>query len=312
QTTRKIGGLLKLAKRRGVVIRHPMPYGNLTRQEVQRYATLKDLKHHRATIEEREEYEKHIREGLIVYAGVNYEKILRRAEKEADVIIWDGGNNDFSFIKPDLLFVIVDPLRAGDEMHYHPGETNLRMADVIVINKENAAHPSQIKVTQRNIQHYNPKAKIIHADSVLHTDSKIRLRGKKVVVVEDGPTVTHGGMPFGAGTVFAKEKGAIILDPKPFLVGDIRKAFDKYPNLKEVIPALGYSKIQISELEKTLNKADCDYVVSGTPIDLGNIVKLNKPIVQVNYALKEKGKMDLKRILKQGGFFEKPPSRRTR
>lgn len=303
QTTRKIGMLLKKAGIKPAIIRHPMPYGDLVRQEVQRYASLKDLKTNKATIEEREEYEKHIREGLIVYAGVNYEKILRRAEKEADVIIWDGGNNDFSFIQPDLLFVVVDPLRAGDEMRYHPGETNLRMADVCVINKENDAHPAQIQATVKSIKHFNPRAKIIHAESVLTTESKINLKGKRVICVEDGPTVTHGGMPYGAGTVFAKMKKATIISPRPYLVGDLKRVFEKYHQLETVIPAVGYSKEQIRDLEATLSKADCDVIVSGTPIDLRNVLKLDKPIVQVNYFLKEKGKLDLKKILKQKKFI---------
>ena len=303
QTTRKIGQLLKKAGKKGVVIRHPMPYGNLVKQEVQRYGKLVDLKKHKATIEEREEYEKHIREGLVVYAGVNYEKILRQAEKEADVIIWDGGNNDFSFIQPNLLFVVVDPLRAGDEMHYHPGETNLRMADFVIINKENDAHPAQIQSVVRAIHQYNPRGKIIHADSVLSTESKVNLRGKKVVCVEDGPTVTHGGMPYGAGTVFAKQKNAVIVDPRPFTQGSITKAFDKYKQLQMVVPALGYSPAQVKELEKTLNACEADYIVSGTPINLASVVRVNKPVVQVNYTLREKGALDLKKILKKKGFL---------
>lgn len=303
QTTRKIGQLLKKVGKKGVVIRHPMPYGNLIKQEVQRYGKLVDLKRHKATIEEREEYEKHIREGLVVYAGVNYEKILRQAEKEADVIIWDGGNNDFSFIQPNVLFVVVDPLRAGDEMHYHPGETNLRMADVVIINKENDAHPSQIQSVLKTVRHYNPRAKIIHADSVLSTESKVNLRGKKVVCVEDGPTVTHGGMPYGAGTVFAKQKNAVIVDPRPFTQGSITKAFEKYKQLQMVVPALGYSPAQVKELEKTLNACEADYIVSGTPINLASVVRVNKPVVQVNYELREKGALDVKKILKKKGFL---------
>jgi predicted GTPase len=303
QTTRKIAQLLKKAGKKPVVIRHPMPDGNLVKQEVQRYGKLSDLKKHKATIEEREEYEKHIREGIVVYAGVNYEKILRQAEKEADVILWDGGNNDFSFIQPSFLFVVVDPLRAGDELHYHPGETNLRMADYIVVNKENNASREQIQKVVRDSHAFNKRAKIIHADSVLTTESKVNLRGKKVVVVEDGPTVTHGGMPFGAGMVFAQQKHASIVSPKPFLQGSIRKAFAKYTHLENVVPALGYSSEQVKELEKTLNSCACDYIVSGTPINLNSVVKINKPIVQVNYTLKEKGVLDLRKILKQKGFL---------
>lgn len=303
QTTRKIAELLKKAGKKPVVIRHPMPYGNLVKQEVQRYGKLSDLKKHKATIEEREEYEKHIREGIVVYAGVNYEKILRQAEKEADVILWDGGNNDFSFIQPNLLFVVVDPLRAGDELHYHPGETNLRMADFIVVNKENNASREQIQKVVHDSHAYNSRAKIIHADSILTTESKVNLRGKRVVCVEDGPTVTHGGMPFGAGTVFAQQKHASIVSPKPFLQGSIRKAFQKYTHLENVVPALGYSPEQVKELERTLNACECDYVVSGTPINLNSVVKINKPIVQVNYSLKEKGALDLRTILKKKGLL---------
>ncbi len=303
QTTRKIGDLLRKAGKKGVVIRHPMPYGNLVKQEMQRYGKLSDLKKHKATIEEREEYESHIRHGLVVYAGVNYEKILRHAEKEADVILWDGGNNDFSFIYPNVLFVVVDPLRAGDEMRYHPGETNLRMADYIIVNKENNASRAQIQTVVRDAHHFNPRAKIIHADSLLSTESKVNLRGKRVVVVEDGPTVTHGGMSFGAGTVFAQMKHAEIISPKSALVGSIKKAFEKYHQLEMVVPALGYSPEQVKELEKTLNACDCDYIVSGTPINLNSVVRVNKPIVQVNYALREKGALDLKKILKQKGFI---------
>lgn len=303
QTTRKIAHLLKKAGKKPVIVRHPMPYGNLVKQEVERFAKISDLKKFHTTIEEREEYERPIREGFVVYAGVNYEKILRAAEKEADVIIWDGGNNDFSFYKPDLLFVVVDPLRAGDELRYHPGETNLRMADYIVINKENAADPAQIKAVVKSIKHFNPRAKIIHADSILSTNSKIKLRGKNVCVVEDGPTVTHGGMPFGAGTVFAKQQKAQIMDPRPYAKGSIRKAFEKFHQLEMVIPALGYSKEQITELQQTLEKMPCDVIVSGTPISLPNVIKLNKPMVQVNYELREKSGMNLKQVLKKKGFI---------
>ncbi len=305
QTTRKIALLLKKAGIRAGLIRHPMPYGNLVQQEVERFKTLSDLKKYKTTIEEREEYEEPIRQGITVYAGVNYEKILRLAEKENDVILWDGGNNDFSFIHPNLLFVIVDPLRAGDELRYHPGETNLRMADYVIINKENSAHAAQIQTTVKNVRHFNPRAKIIHADSTLSTESSVRLAGKRVLVVEDGPSVTHGGMPFGAGFTFATSKKAIVVDPRPFLEGRIRAAFEKYHQLEHVVPAVGYSKEEIRDLENTINNADCDYVVSGTPIDLRGVLKVKKPIVHVRYELAEKGKLDLKSVLKQKGFFAK-------
>lgn len=303
QTTRKIAHLIKKAGKKPVIIRHPMPYGNLIKQEVERFAKLSDLKKYKTTIEEREEYERPIREGFVVYAGVNYNKILRAAEKEADVIIWDGGNNDFSFYHPNLLFVVVDPLRAGDEQRYHPGETNLRMADYVVINKENSAVPAQIKAVVNATHHFNPKAKIIHADSVLTSNTKINLRGKRVCVVEDGPTVTHGGMPYGAGTVYAKQHKAEIVDPRPFARGSIRRAYEKYHQLEFVVPAVGYSKEQIKELQETLNRVDCDVIVSGTPIALQNVLKLDKPIVQVNYELREKGGTNLKQILKKKGFI---------
>jgi predicted GTPase len=303
QTTRKIALLLKKHGIRAGLIRHPMPYGNLVKQEVERFKTLSDLKKYKTTIEEREEYEEPIRNGITVYAGVNYEKILRLAEKENDVILWDGGNNDFSFIRPNLLFVVVDPLRAGDEMRYHPGETNLRMADYVIINKENSAHPAQIKATLISIHHFNPRAKVIHADSVLSTKDSHSLSGKKVLVVEDGPSVTHGGMPFGAGLVFAKQKKAVIVDPRPFAVGKIKKAFEKFHQLEHVVPAVGYSKEEIKDLEHTINKADCQYVITGTPIDIKDVLRVNKPLVHVRYELKEKGALDLKKVLKQKGFL---------
>ncbi|MEK6971037.1 MAG: GTPase, partial [archaeon] len=305
QTTRKIALLLKKHGIRAGLIRHPMPYGNLIKQEVERFKHLSDLTRYKTTIEEREEYEEPVRNGITVYAGVNYEKILRLAEKENDIILWDGGNNDFSFIRPDLLFVVVDPLRAGDEMRYHPGETNLRMADYVIINKENSAHPAQIKATLHSVHHFNPRAKVIHADSILSAKDCPNLNGKKVLVVEDGPSVTHGGMPFGAGYVFARSKHAQIVDPAPFLVGAIKRSFEKYHHLEHVVPAVGYSKDEIKDLEQTINKAECDYVIAGTPIDIRGVLKVNKPIIRVRYELMEKGKLDLKSILKKKGFFSK-------
>lgn len=298
QTTRKIAKILKHRGKRVVVIRHPMPYGNLAKQAVQRFATYKDLARHKCTIEEREEYEPHINNGIVVYAGVDYEKILRRAEREADVIIWDGGNNDFSFIRPDISIVVADPHRAGHELAYHPGETNLRMADVVIINKIDSAKKDDIKKVIVNTKSVNPKAKIILANSVVTVDKPHLIKGKKVLIVEDGPTLTHGGMPHGAGTIAAKKYGCRIIDARKYIVGSIKDVYKKYPHLKKELPAMGYSKKQIKELEKTINSAKCAAVIDATPVILPRIIKINKPVVQVDYALQEVG-LNLKRILKR-------------
>jgi predicted GTPase len=286
-TSRKIVSLLRDAGKKVVVIRHPMPYGDLKAQTCQRYATLDDMDKNKCTIEEMEEYEHHIRKGCIVYAGVDYQKILNEAEKEADVILWDGGNNDTSFYKPDLLFVIADSLRPNHEKLYYPGETNFRMADVIVINKI-AQNPEGAKIVEENARTMNPKAKIIKAFSELSVENEIDLNGKKVLVVEDGPTVTHGEMGIGAAYVYAQQKGAIIIDPKPFATGDIKEAYVKYPQLKLVVPALGYGKKQIKDLEDTLNRAQVDYVITGTPIDISRFMKINKKVLHVIYNTVEK------------------------
>ena len=273
---------------KAVAVREPMPYGDLEKQVVMRFASYGDLKKHNCTIEEREEYEQYIEKGLVVYAGVDYEKILRKAEKEADVIVWDGGNNEIPFYKPDLWFVIADPLRAGDELKSHPGEVNFRMAGFIVINKENSASKKQIQEIIDNAKKVNPRAKIIHADSIVSADEKINLRNKKVIVVEDGPTTTHGGLGFGAGFIYAKNHGAKIINPIPFLKGSLKKVFKEFPHLKLIVPAMGYSKKQLKDLQDTLNKAKADYVVSGTPINLSKLIKTNKPIIRIRYAIKEK------------------------
>ncbi|MCE4607952.1 MAG: cyclic 2,3-diphosphoglycerate synthase [Caldisphaeraceae archaeon] len=297
QTSRKIVEILKKKGVRAVAIRHPMPYGDLSKMVVQRFASYKDMDKADCTIEEREEYEPYIDNDLVVYAGVDYEKILKSAEAEADLILWDGGNNDFSFYKADLYITVVDPLRPGHEVSYYPGEVNVRLADIVIINKENSATREQIKTVEENVRRVNPKAKIIHANSKLILDGNTRLKGKRVIVVEDGPTTTHGGMGFGAGYVAAKRAGCRIVDPRQYAVGSIKKTFEKYNHLKEVLPAMGYSKNQIKELERTINKADCDLVISGTPIDLRRVLKVNKQIVRVRYDLEEKGHPNLEDIL---------------
>ena len=294
QTSRKIFKMLRDKGLKVVSIRHPMPYGDLVKQRVQRFASYEDLDKQECTIEEREEYEPYIDMGGIVYAGVDYEGILREAEKEADVIIWDGGNNDFAFYKPDLYITVADPLRPGDEISYYPGEVNVRLADVVVINKVESADPYDVEEVRENIRSVNPGARIIDAASPLTVENPSQIEGKRVLVVEDGPTVTHGGMTFGAGYVAATKFGAAeIIDPRPFAVGSIVDTFEKYSHLQYVLPAMGYGAKQIKELEETINNSDCDLVVSGTPIDLNRVVKVNKPIVHVKYELQEIGKPDL-------------------
>jgi predicted GTPase len=300
QTSRKVASLLIEKGRKVAAIRHPMPYGDLVKQKVQRFATYADLDRHECTIEEREEYEPHIDKGIIVYAGVDYEAILRRAEKEADVIIWDGGNNDFSFYKSDLEIVVADPHRAGHELLYHPGETNLRRADVIVINKMDTAEKAQIALVLENIKKTNPRAKIIRANSRLVVKGGSKIKGKRVLVIEDGPTLTHGGMRYGAGIVAARRYGASkIIDPRPFAVGSIKSTFLKYNHLDSVLPAMGYGEVQTRELARTINRIDCDLVVSATPIDITRVLTVNKPILRVGYELEEIGTPNLKDLLKK-------------
>ncbi len=285
QTTRFLAELLADQGLTPVVIRHPMPYGDLAAQRVERFATYEDLDRFETTIEEREEYEPHLDAGRIVYAGVDYEAILRQAELEADVILWDGGNNDFPFYRPDLLVVVADPLRSGDERHYHPGETNLRMADVVIINKIDSAEPAGLDAVQASIRELNPTAAVVTARSDLALVGPA-IEGKRVVVVEDGPTLTHGGMAYGAGVVAARRFGAAMLvDPRPASVGSIREVLDRYPALEPLVPAMGYGPAQIAELEATLNAIDADLVLSATPIDLTRLVTLNKPITRVRYEL---------------------------
>ncbi|MBD3210564.1 GTPase [Candidatus Micrarchaeota archaeon] len=270
-----------------VIVRHPMPYGDLAKQKIQRYATLEDLDRYECTIEEREEYTPHIKNGVVVFAGVDYEAILREAEKEADIILWDGGNNDLPFIQPDLWFVVTDVLRPGHEMWYYPGETNFRAADVVVINKI-SENPTDVKRIRKNQEKFNPGAQVLEADMELTPDRKMDLEGRKVIVVEDGPTVTHGGMKFGAGFEYAKKKGAEIIDPREHAVGSIRKVYQKYEHLENVLPAMGYYGKQIEELAETINNSGAEVVVSGTPVDIAKVLKVNIPLLHITYHIKEK------------------------
>lgn len=300
QTSRKVAEILQKKGRKVVAIRHPMPYGDLVKQKIQRFADYADLDKHECTIEEREEYEPHIDKGIIVYAGVDYGAILRQAEKEADVILWDGGNNDFSFYRSDLEIVVADPHRAGHELRYHPGETNFRRAKVIVINKMDTARPEDIEVVLANAKKVNPKATIIRANSPTIVTDGGRITGKRVLVIEDGPTLTHGGMKYGAGIVAAKKYGAAeIIDPRPFAVGSIKKTFEKYNHLDNVLPAMGYGDKQTRELAKTIEAIDCDLVVSATPIDITRVIKVSKPILRVGYELEEIGTPTLKDVLRK-------------
>lgn len=301
QTTRRVADILRKAGKKVVAVRHPMPYGDLKKQMCQRFATYADMDKHKCTIEEREEYEPHIDRGVILYAGVDYEMILREAEKEADVILWDGGNNDVSFYTSDLHIVVADPHRAGHEMCYHPGEANVRMADVVVINKVDTAYPEDVLTLRENIRTLAPKAVIIEAASPQFINADIT--GKRVLVVEDGPTLTHGGMPYGAGTMAAERMGAELVDPYPFAVGSIRETFDKFEHLGSVLPAMGYGEKQIKELEQTINAVECDAVVVGTPIDLTRIMKISKPAYRVRYELQEIGKPTLEDVLKNRNFI---------
>lgn len=302
QSTRKVVQLLREAGKKVVAVRHPMPYGNLVAQRVQRFARLEDLDKHDCTIEEREEYEPHIVSGNVIYAGVDYEAILREAEKEADVIVWDGGNNDLPFYRPDLHITVLDPHRPGDEVSYYPGEANLRMADVLLINKIDTAYPEDINAVRDSIYTLNPGAVVIEAASPIFVEDYQLIKGKRVLAVEDGPTLTHGEMAYGAAIVAAEKFGAAeIIDPRPFTVGAITETFRKYPEIGTLLPAMGYGDKQIRDLEATINQTDCDVVIIGTPIDLRKLVKLNKPAVRVRYELQEIGKPDLSDALKK--FF---------
>lgn len=304
QTSRKVVKLLRDAGKKVVAVRHPMPYGDLVAQKVQRFATLEDLKKHKCTIEEIEEYEPHIALGGIIYAGVDYEAILREAEKEADVILWDGGNNDMAFFKPDVTFTVVDPHRPGHELSYYPGNTALRMADAVVVNKIDSADAKNILEVINNSKAVNPNATIIEAASPLTVDKPEVIKGKRVLVVEDGPTLTHGEMKFGAGTVAAQKLGAIeLVDPRPWTVGTITETFKKYTDIGVLLPAMGYGDEQMKDLETTINNVDCDSVIVGTPIDLGRILKINKPSTRVMYELQEIGDNTVLSVLKAKGIL---------
>ncbi len=297
QTSRYLCDILKTKGIRFSAVRHPMPYGDLRKQVVQKFSTLKDLDKHKCTIEEREEYAPHIRRGNTVFAGVDYGRILKQAEKISDVIVWDGGNNDLPFYKSDLHIVVTDPFRCGDESTYHPGEANVRCADVVVVNKVDTAPKKNITELKKNIRRLNKRAVVIEAASPTTVDDPRLIRNKKVIVVEDGPTVTHGGMSFGAGVVTAKRHRARMIDPRPYVIGSIKKAYIKYRHLDRIIPALGYGSQQIKELEKSLNRTPAEAIIMATPVDLRKFMKLNKPVARVSYELKEKSGPRLARII---------------
>ena len=298
QTTRRVAEVLTDAGTSVAVIRHPMPYGDLTKQKVQRFATIEDLKKHDCTIEEMEEYEPHIDRGSVVFAGIDYKAILDKAEKEADIILWDGGNNDMPFYKPDLFLVVVDPHRPGHELLFYPGESNLLMADVVVINKMDTAEPENIATVKANIASVNPGSTIIEAASPVTVEKPDVIKGKRCLVVEDGPTLTHGGMKFGAGIVAAEKFGATeVVDPRPWITGTIAETFESYPDIGKLLPAMGYGEQQIKDLEATINAADCDVVIIGTPIDLRRLLHIEKPSVRVTYNLKETSRPTVANVL---------------
>ena len=300
QTTRKVSKIFKNAGMKVAVIRHPMPYGDLIAQTVQRFSSLDDLEKHGCTIEEMEEYEPHINRGTIVYAGVDYEAIIRKAEQEADVILWDGGNNDMPFYQTDILFVVADPHRSGHETQYYPGETNLRMADVVIINKIRTADPKDVEELRHSIAKVNPEATVLDAASPVTVDDPGIITGNRVLVVEDGPTLTHGEMKYGAGVIAANQCGALeLVDPRPFAKGSIAKTFDHYPDIGTVLPAMGYGDDQVRDLEETINSADCDAVIIGTPIDLRRIINIKHPSTRVTYELDEIGDNTLDNILRK-------------
>ena len=298
QTTRRVSAVLREMGKKVVVVRHPMPYGDLAKQRVQRFATLEDLILHKCTIEEREEYEPHIVKGFIVYAGVDYEAILREAEKEADVVLWDGGNNDFAFYKPDIYITVLDPHRAGHETTYYPSEVNLLAADVLIVNKVDTAEPKNVEAVINTARRLNPKAVVIKANSPITVEDESVIRGKRVLVIEDGPTLTHGEMKYGAGIVAAQKFGAKeIIDPRPFVVRSIADTFKKYPGIGTLLPAMGYGNAQVKDLEETINRTNCDGVVIATPIDLRKILSIQKPTTRVTYELEEIGDTDLHSVL---------------
>ena len=298
QTTRRVRHILAEKGKRVVVVRHPMPYGDLIKQRVQRFSTLQDLDRHECTIEEREEYEPHLVEGAVVYAGVDYQEILKQAESECDVLLWDGGNNDLPFYQPTIEIVVTDPHRAGHELTYHPGEANLLRAQVVIINKMDSADKDAIQLLRKNIATLNPKAMVIEAASPLFVEDGEKIRGKRVLAIEDGPTITHGGMAFGAATLAARRLGAAeLVDPRPHAVGSLRDTFRKYPHLGSALPAMGYGEGQVRDLEATINACDAEIVVFATPVDLRHLVRISKPALRVRYEIQEIGKPDLEDAL---------------
>ena len=300
QTTRHVCDALQRMGKHVVVVRHPMPYGDIVAQAVQRFATYEDMDRHKCTIEEREEYEPHIDRGVVVYAGVDYERILRQAEEEADVVIWDGGNNDLPFYQPDLHIVVADPHRSGHELHYHPGEANLRMADVVVINKVDTANFEGVTQVRESIYAANPQAVVVEAASPIFVEDPEEVRGKRVLVIEDGPTLTHGEMTYGAGVVAARRYGAAkLVDPRPYAVRSIATTFEKYPRIGQLLPAMGYGDEQMRDLEETINSAECDLVLVATPIDLRRLINIRHPVDQVRYELQVIGRPTLEEILAQ-------------
>ncbi len=302
QTSRRVSEILQQLGKKVVAIRHPMPYGDLTKQICQRFADMSDLDKHECTIEEREEYEPHISRGNVVYAGVDYEMIIRQAEKEADIILWDGGNNDTSFYAPDLQITVVDPHRPGHEIAYYPGQTNFVLADVLVINKIDTADPDDVDIVREHIAHYNPDAIVVDGASPVVVEDQSVIRGKRVLIVEDGPTLTHGEMQYGAGVVAAKKFGAAeSVDPRPYLKGSLIDTFRKYPGIGVLLPAMGYGDKQMKDLEQTINATDCDAVIIGTPIDLRRVCKIKHPTTRVTYDLQEIGKPNLEDVL--AGFL---------
>ncbi len=298
QTSRRVGQVLLDAGLRVALVRHPMPYGDLEAMRVQRFATLADIDASHPTVEEREEYEAPVEQGMVMFAGVDYGDILAAAQAEADVIIWDGGNNDYPFYRPDLMITVADPLRAGHELLYHPGETNMRMADVIVINKVDSAEPADIKLVEQNATDVNPRATLVFAESPVDLEPGPDLTGKRVLVIDDGPTITHGGMPFGAGMVAARQAGATqFVDARPFAVGTIADTYAKYPAIGNVLPAMGYGDDQLAELARTIDSSDADIVVTGTPMDLGRLITVHQPIRHATYRLREVGRPTIEEVL---------------
>jgi predicted GTPase len=298
QTSREVVRILQKMGKKVVSVRHPMPYGDLTKQVVQRFATYEDMDRYDCTIEEREEYEPYVRMGAVIYAGIDYEKILRAAEEEADVIVWDGGNNDTPFFKPDVNIVVFDPHRAGHETSYHPGETNMLLADIAIINKVDSAPVENVEKVRRTIAAHNPEATIVLADSELLAEDPDRIRGKRVLVVEDGPTLTHGEMQYGAGVIAARRFGAASLaDPRPYLAGTLKETFEKYPNIGTLLPAMGYSPQQIKDLETTINDCPCDLVVLATPVDLLHLMTIDKPTIRIRYEYKDNSRPTLEELL---------------